>query len=420
MSGREPVVGPDVPGAESPSADVLDELLRAFSADPDDVDRLAEIDLTSPEVAELLTPPEAPVPADPAPAAGDDEPATDDIEVLDPTDADDGELRPDSGGVAGDPFLGPPPQDSDETDDAPGPRTISIVDAGLPDTVYIGGNLEATDVSRATVVIEDRDDGPTLSVEDASSATKIEPRLRDRRIAVKRAAGRKRLKWAAAVSAVVVVVVAALAVLGSGLFAVEDVRVEGAGQTTEDELAPIVEDLRGRPVLRTDTDDLEKDLRELPWVADARVTTQFPDGATIELRERIPAASFQGADGAWWLVDDAGRVLALSGEGPTAGYLPITGDGFPVVEVGQFVAGLEGAGTLARSLTPTMQARAASIAIRPDGQDLRLTFIDGTEVRFGDSVDLVEKLVRLEAALRDLGDGRVNYLDVSTNEVGQG
>ena len=60
------------------------------------------------------------------------------------------------------------------------------------------------------------------------------------------------------------------------------------------------------------------------------------------------------------------------------------------------------------------------IAVTPDGSDLRLHFTDGAEVRFGAADDLVQKLVRLETKLHDLGDDRVNYLDVSTNEVGQG
>ena len=43
--------GPDVPSAE-----VLDELLRAFSADTDDAERLEQVDLESPAVQELLAP----------------------------------------------------------------------------------------------------------------------------------------------------------------------------------------------------------------------------------------------------------------------------------------------------------------------------------------------------------------------------
>ena len=69
--------------------------------------------------------------------------------------------------------------------------------------------------------------------------------LRERRIAVKRAATRKRLKWVLIVVGVVAIVVATLAVLGSGLFAIDDVQVEGAVYTDPAALEAVVEDLQG-------------------------------------------------------------------------------------------------------------------------------------------------------------------------------
>ncbi len=74
----------------------------------------------------------------------------------------------------------------------------------------------AAPASDAPVFIDDAavESGETITLADASSATRIEPRLRERRIAVKRAAGRKRLRWVFVAVAVVVLVIAALAVLG--------------------------------------------------------------------------------------------------------------------------------------------------------------------------------------------------------------
>ena len=43
-----------LPGPDAPSAEVLDELLRAFSADVTDRAKLEQIDLASPEVDELI------------------------------------------------------------------------------------------------------------------------------------------------------------------------------------------------------------------------------------------------------------------------------------------------------------------------------------------------------------------------------
>ena len=44
-----------LPGPDAPSAEVLDELLRAFSADVTDRAKLEQIDLASPEVDELIS-----------------------------------------------------------------------------------------------------------------------------------------------------------------------------------------------------------------------------------------------------------------------------------------------------------------------------------------------------------------------------
>ncbi|MET0577518.1 MAG: hypothetical protein ABW122_02580, partial [Ilumatobacteraceae bacterium] len=57
MTRTDPPARHPLPGSEVPSAEVLDELLRAFSVDMTDQQGMDRVDLASPEVAELLTPP---------------------------------------------------------------------------------------------------------------------------------------------------------------------------------------------------------------------------------------------------------------------------------------------------------------------------------------------------------------------------
>ena len=109
---------------------------------------------------------------------------------------------------------------------------------------------------------------------------------------------------------VLVVVVAALAVLGSSLFAVDEVEVTGNVYTDAAELQAVVDDLTGTPVLLVDTLAAEEQLESIPWVEDARVTTRFPNSATIEIRERTPLVAMPGADGQSRVLDREGRVLA--------------------------------------------------------------------------------------------------------------
>ena len=53
----------------------------------------------------------------------------------------------------------------------------------------------------------------------------------------------------------------------------------------------------GTPVLRADTRQAERELEAIPWVEDARVTTDFPTRLSIEIRERTPLVAIAGPDG---------------------------------------------------------------------------------------------------------------------------
>ncbi len=423
---------PPLPRADVPSAEVLDELLRAFAIDVSDQEKLERVDLGSPEVAELLTPPEARPPA--AEAAPESPPVGIDSQPQHEVEIEGGQANHDAGGDDD----GEVVADAAETpaaDETP-PRTIVIDAAGaLPDAVYLAagdpllrptatpGGSATTDpppeTGEKTIFIDDRPTGETISLEAATSATRIEPRLRERRIAVRRAEGRKRLRWVFVAVIIVVLVVAVLAVLGSSLFTIEDVEVEGAVYTDRVTLDAVVEELRGTPVLRADTDGAEETLESVPWVEAARVTTDFPHGAKIEIRERTPVASYAGPDGAFRVIDSHGRVLDVLDAQPIE-YLPITSPDPPELTAGQFAPqGFSAAASLLQALTPELRARAESVAVAADGTDLRLLLNDGIEARFGAARDLVVKLVRLQTSLDDLAAG-VSYIDVSTNEVTTG
>jgi cell division septal protein FtsQ len=412
-----------LPSDDVPSAEVLDELLEAFSIDVTDRSRFDEIDLSSPEVERLLTPAEtprpqpesaAPPPEVETPPQPDVEPPVEESEAEPAPEVDTSEPRPevDADEQAAEPAA------SEGTPE--GPRAVVITDDEIPDAVYIKGTL-ATDSSgeRSTIFIDDghATSGETISIEAAAAATRIEPRLRDRRLAVKKAETRKRLKWVVIATAVIAVVVGGLAVLGSSLFDVQDVEVEGAVYTDEEALAGIVEDLRGSPVLRIDTDDVERQVEQIPWVRDARVTTDFPHAVKIEILERQPVLAFEGEDRRYRVIDDEGRVLDVL-DGQPVEYLQLTSSERPALAAGQFAPeGFGAAASLVQALTPRMSARAESVSVAPDGSDLRLMLRGGTEVRFGAAEDLIVKLVRLQTVLEEHAGEPLSVIDVATNEV---
>ena len=165
-----------------------------------------------------------------------------------PTTADTDDRRRASDAAAGDAGPGPAPTGHGELDTERHPdrrlrrpARCRVPGGRRPAARGVGGGarrVPADEARRcaaddAPVFIDDQalERGETISLADASSATRIEPRLRERRIAVKRAVGRKRLRWVFVVAVVVALVVAALAVLGSSLFAIDEVHVDGAVYT---------------------------------------------------------------------------------------------------------------------------------------------------------------------------------------------
>jgi cell division protein FtsQ len=315
-----------------------------------------------------------------------------------------------------------------EPDDEPVPeparKTIVIEHEEVPDTVYLDADPSE---ERSTVVIGDLDDGsPAVQQVQAAGSAGMDPRIRARRIANRRAEGRRRLVWVSIAVAAVLLVVAGIAVVASPIFDVRDVQVQGAVYTDPDVLAKVVDSIQGEAVLLVDTDAAERTLEAVPWVERARVTTDFPHLVRIDIRERKPIATFQGGDQRYRVIDVQGRVLDVI-EGQPIAYMLVTGDN-PDTERGQFAgAPYASAAQLVVALPPDIRAVTTSVGVDSTSGELTLTLASpkddddsDIEVRIGDGDNLDEKLARLLYQVRN-GSGLegVCSLDVSTSEVGQ-
>ncbi len=314
-----------------------------------------------------------------------------------------------------------PSGDTESTDspESSEPIVISIEDQDLPDPVYVEGNLERSG-NRSIVFIEDDDTGDTsVAAVDRNAQRGIEPRLRERRAAVKRAIGRKRLRWILLVSSVVIVGVAVLAVLGSSLFAIKEENVTIVGQVYADPAVvdAVVDDLVGTPALLVDTQTAEERLEAIPWVDEARVRVDFPHTATIEIREREAMTTYQGPDQRYRVLDREGRVLDVLDGWPIA-YVLLNGPDPVDLEPGQFAPqGYAAASDLAKTLTSSVRGQVAFVDVTASGSTLNLYLDDGTIVRFGAARDLLDKLIRLETVLTNNPEREPGVIDVSTSEV---
>jgi len=373
--------GPDARGHPEPEQAALDELMEAFAVEPE-----------TGELDEILI-----VEQDPLPEPDETrEAATGDgarVESVDPVVI-------------------------EIDDDLPDPVVIEI-DDDLPGPVYVEGSLDR-DGSRTIVFIEDDDTGDALVPETERDLRRgIEPRMRERRVAIRRAQSRKRLKWVFAVFVLVLIGVGTLAVLGSSLFAVsaDNVTITGDVYTDPSELEAIVDDLIGTPVLLVDTQEIEDRFEAIPWVEGAKVSVSFPRSASIEIRERTAWATYQGPDQRFRVIDGDGRVLDVIDGQPVA-YVLIGGPDPVDLESGDFAPrGYAAAAELAKNLPGSVRGQVVLIEVAADGSNLVMYLVDGTEVRFGEARDLFAKLVRLETVLSNAEEREPGVIDVSTREV---
>jgi cell division protein FtsQ len=300
-------------------------------------------------------------------------------------------------------------------------QRIVIAADDLPDAVY----LDDDESGSGRIVIEDDSIAHDAGRLSTGTSAGVDPRMRARRIAVRRAESRKRLRWAAVVAVIVVVVVGSLAVLGSGLFAIDTVDVEGAVYTDQTVLDEIVADLLGEPILTADLTAAEERLVALPWVRAARVTMDFPDRVLIEVAERRALAFYRGSDSRYRVIDIEGQVLDVI-DGKPVDYVEITGIG-PDLEPGADSGGTyRGAAQLANALPPTLRPRVQSLGVTEAGEITMLLTGDPTGavdesdpvpsivVVFGQPDDYQEKLVALVNELERHETGSITSIDVST------
>jgi cell division protein FtsQ len=311
------------------------------------------------------------------------------------------------------------PADPPVTTAGPLDRPVIAIDADdLPDAVYVEGDLGGGDGS--IVFIEDDPNSDALTPEtDRDLRRGIEPRMRERRVAVKRAQSRKRIKWAVAIMLVVLVGVGTLATFGSSLFAVraDQVTVTGNIYTDPVRLQAVIDDLVGTPVLLADTQRLERQLETIPWVEHAKIVVDFPHAARIDIAERSAVATYQGPDQRFRVLDRSGRVLDVLDKYPFA-YVLVTGPDPADLDPGEFAPrGYAGAAELAMNLTATVRGNVARLEVTSDGSRLVMWLDDGSEVYFGEASDLFVKIVRLETVLGANPGREPGPIDVSTAQT---
>lgn len=248
------------------------------------------------------------------------------------------------------------------------------------------------------------------------SALPMDPRIRRRRIEVRRDEGRKRLRILLGCAAVVVAALAAVGATRSPLLDVDYVDVRGAEETGRLDLIAAA-GLDGHPaMLDVDTAEVARRVEALPWILRATARLQWPGTVRVDVAERRPAAVLPAGEGQWALADVTGRVLQIGPDKPPG--LPVIGDVPPPDRAGGKVAATAVPSLkVAAALPGPVKERIADVATVAGGEVELQLVPPGGVVRLGRPEDLPAKLSVLETVLAraDLAD--VRQIDVRVPEA---
>lgn len=239
----------------------------------------------------------------------------------------------------------------------------------------------------------------------------MDPRIRRRRIDVRREEGRKRLRILLGCLGVVLASAATVGAVRSPLFDVDYTDVRGAEHTPRLALVAAA-GLAGRPaMLDVDTAAVERGVEALPWVLEATARREWPGTIRVDVTERRPAAVLPAGAGRWALADRTGRVLAIGPDKPVG--LPVIGNIPPPPRAGSSVpAAATPSLRVAAALSPPLRDRVADIATLPGGEVELQLVPPGGVVRLGRTDDLDTKLDVLATVLTRADLARVSIIDV--------
>lgn len=242
------------------------------------------------------------------------------------------------------------------------------------------------------------------------TATPMDPRIKARRIEVRRHEGRRRLQRLADVGVVLVVGLAFLAALRSPLLDVDRIEVAGAQRTGAEAVLADLGIRRGEPLMDLDLAEAGARIAGLPWVAEVELQRGLDGLVRVEVIERVPIAVVAGRQGDV-LVDDEGRVLGPldSAAGDVGSLVRVVGPDVP--PPGQHLdADLDGILAMAGSLAAA--APAAIREVQVTGDDVRAQLATGGEVRFGNGNQLEAKVRSLVTMLEQVDLACLAELDL--------
>jgi cell division protein FtsQ len=225
-----------------------------------------------------------------------------------------------------------------------------------------------------------------------------EPRLRARRVEVRRAERRRRRRLLAAVIAVVVLAGAAVGTLYSPLFDVDHLDIEGVRHLDPATVAKASGLRVGQQLIDLDTTTAEHALARVSWVRRVTVTRRWPDTVEIRIGERTGVA-IAAVGGDRLLVVTADGVVAGPAGPLDASLHAVTVDPAVHVAVGRpLPARVAGAIEMVGALPEPIASNATGSSVTASGE-VAVSLRGGATLKLGNSDDVDQKFIAAQSLL---------------------
>ncbi len=257
-------------------------------------------------------------------------------------------------------------------------------------------------------------------VPDAGARPPIDPRIRQRRVAIQRSQGRKRLLWLGGATGLVVLVVLVVALAHTPWFGAQAITVTGTHPRTSEAAIVNAAGLQHHPpLISLNPGTVARRVESLPFIASAHVERHWPDGVQIAVTEREPVVQMAGPGSSWSLLDGHGRTLqVVPGRVPgLVVYIVHTADsGVPPAPVGSSLPASADPGlVVGRTLPPAFVAQVVSVTVAADGS-ISLALDSGVTVLFGSDADRTAKYQDVAAVLANGTLHATSVIDVTVPE----
>ena len=250
-----------------------------------------------------------------------------------------------------------------------------------------------------TATIDDQPVKVRVEVDaDADPTHHMEPRLRQRRIEIRKAARRHRRRLIISVLVVALLIGLAAGALYSPLLQVRQVAVLGERHLSEADIVDASGLHRGDRLIDIDSTAVARRIGRLPWVRQVHVERRWPDGMAVRVIERAAVATVATASGGRLVIATGGRVAGVAG--PFDQALPAVS--LPAglkVRIGAVLpAKVADSVEMLGALPDDIVLQSTGTKVSAAG-DLTLTLKPSGELWFGDAHQVRQKILSAETIL---------------------